>query len=264
MATFLGTERGVWTSFDDGLSWQKLQRNLPATQVSDLAVTDHDLVVATHGRSFWVLDNIDVLRQLDRAGGTAKTVRLFRPAPATRGVDPGVILDYFLPRTPRRLTLDILDPSGKVIRTFTGAVEKKKEENGVPTEAADDDDKGAPPKPTIKPGLNRFTWDMRYPGFTEFAGMIMWAADNEGPLAVPGEYRVRLNVDGRSQEQTATIGLDPRVKGVTSADLQRRFELASEITNHVSRANEAVLLIRGIRAQIASRLTRFLPAMISP
>lgn len=252
---FLGTERGVWTSFDDGQSWQKLQRNLPATQVSDLAVTDHDLVIATHGRSFWMLDNIDVLRQLDRAGGAAKAVRLFQPAPATRGVDPGIMLDYFLPRTPRRLTIDILDPSGKVIRSFIGAVEKKKEERqGDPTEAAEDDEKGAPPKPSIKPGLNRFTWDMRYPGFTEFAGMIFWSAGNEGPLAVPGQYRVRLNVDGHSQEQLAEIRLDPRVKGVTTADLQRRFTLASEITNQVSRANEAVLLIRGIRAQIASRL----------
>lgn len=249
---FLGTERGVWISFDDGLSWQKLQRNLPATQVSDLAVTDHDLVVATHGRSFWVLDNIDVLRQLDRAGRTTKSVRLFRPAPAVRGVDPGVMVDYFLPATPRRLTIDIVDPQGKVIRTFTGAAEKKKEE-GAPAE--DEDEKGAPPKPTIKPGLNRFTWDMRYPGFTEFAGMILWAADNEGPVALPGNYRVRLNVDGRRQEQPVEIRLDRRITGVSSADLQRRFEFASQINSQVSRAHEAVLLIRGIRAQIATRLT---------
>jgi hypothetical protein len=248
---FLGTERGVWVSFDEGLSWQKLQRNLPSTQVSDLAVTDHDLVIATHGRSFWVLDNIDVLRQLDRSGRTTKSVRLFRPAPAVRGVDPGVTVDYFLPRTPRRLTIDILDPSGKVIRTFTGAAEKKKEEDAP---AEDEDEEGAPAKPTIKQGLNRFTWDMRYPGFTEFAGMILWSASNEGPVAMPGAYRVRLTVDGRRQEQPAEIRLDPRIGNVSAADLQRRFELASQINSQVSRANEAVLLIRGIRTQIASRL----------
>ncbi len=84
-------------------SWQKLQRNLPVTQVADLAVTDHDLVIGTHGRSFWVLDNIDVLRQLDSASGN-KSVHLFRPAPAVRGVDPGVMIDYYLPKAPRKLT----------------------------------------------------------------------------------------------------------------------------------------------------------------
>jgi photosystem II stability/assembly factor-like uncharacterized protein len=246
---YLGTERGVWVSFDDGLSWQKLQRNLPVTQVADLAVTDHDLVIGTHGRSFWVLDNIDVLRQLDSTSGN-KTVRLFRPAPAVRGVDPGVIIDYYLPKTPAKLTIDVLDPSGKVIRTFTGAAEdpnKKKD-----AEDADDED-GEPkpaPKPTIKPGLNRYTWDMHYPGFTEFKGMIFWAARNRGPLALPGQYRVRLTADGQTQVQPAEIRLDPRVTGVTQVDLQKRFELATQIQAKVSQANQAVLLNRGVRAQI--------------
>ena len=249
---YLGTERGVWVSFDDGRSWQKLQRNLPATQVADLAVTDHDLVIATHGRSFWVLDNIDVLRQLDATSGN-KPVRLFRPAPAVRGVDPGVIIDYYLPKTPAKLTIDILDPSGKVIRTFNGAAEDPKKKEG---EEADDDDNGPrpAPKPAIKPGLNRYTWDMHYPGFTEFKGMIFWAARNRGPLALPGQYQVRLTVDGQTQVQPAEIRLDPRVTGVSRADLQKRFELASQIQAKVSQANDAVLLIRGIRTQIAGVL----------
>lgn len=250
---YLGTERGVWVSFDDGLSWQKLQRNLPVTQVSDLAVTDHDLVISTHGRSFWVLDNIDVLRQLDRASGN-KTVQLFRPAPATRGVDPGVIIDYYLPKTPATLSIDILDPSGKVVRSFQGAAETKKGE----AEQADDDDFGPKPtpKPTIKPGLNRYTWDMHYPGFTEFKGMIFWAARNRGPLALPGQYQVRLTVDGQSRIVPAEIRLDPRVKGVTQADLEKRFDLATKIDAKVSQANDAVLLIRGIRSQIDALLKR--------
>lgn len=250
---YLGTERRVWVSFDDGRSWQKLQRNLPATQVADLAVTDHDLVIATHGRSFWVLDNIDVLRQLDTSSGN-KTVRLFRPAPAVRGVDPGIMIDYYLPRTPSKLTIDILDASGKVIRTFTGAAEKEKKEG---EDAADDDDEPKPaPKPAIKAGLNRYTWDMHYPGFTEFKGMIFWAARNRGPLALPGQYQVRLTVDGQTQVQPAEIRLDPRVKGVTPADLQKRFDLASRIQAKVSQANDAVLLIRGVRAQLAGLLTQ--------
>jgi photosystem II stability/assembly factor-like uncharacterized protein len=249
---YLGTERGVWISFDDGLSWQKLQRNLPVTQVADLAVTGHDLVIATHGRSFWVLDNIDVLRQLDRTSGN-KAVHLFRPAPAVRGVDPGVIIDYYLPKTPARLTIDILDPSGKVVRTFTGAAEKPKKDGD---DVAEDDDFGPKPvpKPTIKPGLNRYTWDMHYPGFTEFKGMIFWAARNRGPQALPGQYQVRLNVDGQTEVVPAEIRLDPRVKGVSEADLQKRFDLATRIEQKVSQANDAVLLIRGVRSQLATLL----------
>ncbi len=247
---YLGTERGVWVSFDDGQSWQKLQRNLPVTQVADLAVTDHDLVIGTHGRSFWVLDNIDVLRQLDAASGN-KSVHLFRPAPAVRGVDPGVMIDYYLPKAPRKLTIDILDPDGKLVRSFAGAVEKKKEDEDA---ADDDDDPKAPPKPAMKAGLNRYTWDMHTPGYTEFKGMIFWAERNRGPMALPGHYRVRLTVDGKTQVQPAEIRLDPRVKGVTQADLQKRFELATQIRDKVSQANQAVLMIRGVRAQIAGVL----------
>ncbi|NUR44837.1 MAG: glycosyl hydrolase, partial [Sphingomonas sp.] len=250
---FAGTERGVWVSFDDGQSWQKLQRNLPATQVADLAVTDHDLVVGTHGRSFWVLDNIDVLRQLDGTSGN-KALQLFRPAPAVRGVDPGVIIDYYLPATPAKLTIDILDPAGKVIRSFEGAPEPAKKEDEA---GGGDDEDGEPkpaPKPTIKPGLNRYTWDMRYPGFTEFKGMILWAARNRGALAVPGQYQVRLTVDGKAQSQPAEIRLDPRLGNVAPADLQKRFELASQIREKVSQANEAVLMIRGVRSQIEERV----------
>ncbi|GAA3999996.1 WD40/YVTN/BNR-like repeat-containing protein [Sphingomonas humi] len=247
---FAGTERGVWVSFDDGQNWQKLQRNLPATQVADLAVTDHDLVIATHGRSFWVLDNIDVLRQLDGRSGT-KAVQLFRPAPAVRGVDPGVIIDYFLPATPAKLSIDILDPAGKVVRTFEGAPEPAKTE-ATPVDEDEDEPKPGP-KPTLKPGLNRYTWDMRYPGFTEFRNMILWSARNRGPLALPGQYSVRLTVDGKVDTQPADIRLDPRIATVSQADLQKRFELANQIREKVSSANEAVLLVRGVAGQIEER-----------
>ena len=254
---FTGTERGVWASFDDGLSWQKLQRNLPATQVADLAVTDHDLVIATHGRSFWILDKIDVLRQLDRSSSGKKTVQLFRPAPAVIGIDPGVMVDYYLPRQPRRLTLDILDSAGRPIRSFEGANKTKEQEEAEQKakDAGKEPDKTLP-KPSMKAGLNRFTWDMTYPGFTEFKDMILWAAENKGPQALPGAYRVRLTVDGKPLVQPAEIRLDPRAGAVPEADLKQHFELASAIESDVSRANEAVLLIRGVRAQIADRLTK--------
>lgn len=246
---YLGTERGVWISFDDGRSWQRLQRNLPTVQVSDLAVTEHDLVIATHGRSFWILDKIDVLRQLDRQGGTARAVQLFKPAPSVRGVDEGVMIDYFLPKPPEKLAIEILDPSGKSIRTFTGSAAETKAKSDD-----DDEEDGPTPPPTakMKAGLNRFTWDMRYPGFTEFPGMIMWAARNRGPLALPGRYQVQLTADGVKQTQPFEIRIDPRAGNVASVNLARRFELANQIRERVTQANEAVLLIRGIRQQLDS------------
>jgi hypothetical protein len=140
-----------------------------------------------------------------------------------------------------------------VVRSFTGAAEKPKKDG---EDASDDDDFGPKPvpKPTIKPGLNRYTWDMHYPGFTEFKGMIFWAARNRGPQALPGQYQVRLIVDGQTEVVPAEIRLDPRVKGVSEADLQKRFDLATRIDQKVSQANDAVLLIRGVRAQLATLL----------
>ena len=251
---FAGTERGVWASFDDGLSWQKLQRNLPATQVSDLAVTDHDLVIATHGRSFWILDKIDVLRQLDQSSSGKTAVQLFRPAPAIVGIDPGIMVDYYLPAMPKRLTLDVLDGAGRTIRSFQGEVKSKEREaeEKEAKEAGKEPDKVIP-KPSMTAGLNRFTWDMTYPGFTEFKDMILWGSQNKGPLALPGRYQVRLTVDGKAKTQPAEIRLDPRAGNIARGDLEKRFALASAIHDDVSRANGAILLIRGVRAQLADR-----------
>jgi hypothetical protein len=250
---YLGTERGVWMSFDDGLSWQKLQRNLPVTQVADLAVTDHELVIATHGRSFWVLDNVDTLRQLGSLSGPP-AVHLFRPAPVVRRVDPGVMIDYLLPKSPTSLRIDILDSSGKLVRSFAGGLTAEKQKPTDGDSGEEGGHHGPPPKPSMKRGLNRFTWDMRYPGFTEFPGMILWAGENHGPLAVPGAYTVRLTVDGQVQTQPLEIRLDPRVKGVTQADLVKQFQLASAVRDKVSQANAAVLLIRGVRTQLGPTL----------
>jgi hypothetical protein len=198
-----------------------------------------------------VLDNIDTLRQLGSLNGPP-ALHLFTPAPAVRGVDPGVMIDYYLPKAPTSLKIDVLDSSGKLVRSFTGGTtaEKKAESGG-----GDDDFGPKPePKPSMKAGLNRFTWDMRYPGFTEFPKMIMWAARNRGPLAVPGAYQARLTVDGQVQTVPLSIQLDPRVQGVSQEDLVKQFQLASAIRDKVSEANDALLLIRGVRAQIGPAL----------
>jgi hypothetical protein len=181
-------------------------------------------------------------------------VHLFRPAPAVRGVDPGVMLDYYLPKAPATLKLDILDGSGKLVRSFTGGMTAEKK-----AEAGESDDDFGPkpePKPSMKAGLNRFTWDMRYAGFMEFPKMIMWAARNRGPVAVPGAYEARLTVDGQVQTVPLEIRLDPRVSGVSQADLVKQFQLASAIRDKVSEANDAVLLIRGVKSQIGPALQR--------
>lgn len=246
---FLGTERGVRVSFDGGAHWQKLQRNLPTVQVSDLGVTAHDLVIATHGRSFWVMDNIDVLRQLDAKGQPGRGVRLFAPAPAVRGIDQGVSIDYYLPKAPKTLSLDILDPAGKQVESFEGANEEpKKKDEGDGGEKKGNDK--PPTKPAMKAGLNRFTWSMRYPGFTAFEKMILWTSRNRGVAAPPGRYTARLTVDGKTQAQPFEVQLDPRLTGVSPDAIRQRFELAQAASAKVSQANEGVLLIRGIRQQV--------------
>jgi photosystem II stability/assembly factor-like uncharacterized protein len=248
---FLGTERGVWVSFDDGLSWQRLQRNLPSVQVSDLAVTGEDLAIATHGRSFWILPSIAFLRQMTPAV-SAESFHLFRPGAAVRGVDRGVAVDYFLRSPVEEVTVEVLDRDGQVIRTFTG-------EASDTAEAEEEEESWRRPRqgdPSVKAGMNRFIWDLRYPGYTDFPGMILWAARNAGPMAVPGTYSVRVTAGGRTQTRPFEVKTDPRIEGVSIADLQRRFDLAMQIRDEVSRANEAVLLIRGVNQQIDSTLAR--------
>ena len=247
---YLGTERGVWASFDGGSAWHKLQANLPAVQVADLAVTDHDLVIATHGRGFWVMDRIDVLRQV--GPDTPKDNRLFAPAPAVRGLDSGVAIDYHLAGVPKALAIEIIGPDGAVIQRFAGKPEEPKKDGKDAAGGDDDEDGGAPkgpPTASMKAGMNRFTWSMRHPGFTSFKDMILWTSRGNGVLALPGSYRARLIVDGKVQEQGFTIARDPRLTGVSDADLKARFDLATAVSKRVSEANAAVLLVRGIRAQ---------------
>ena len=261
---YLGTERGVKLSLDGGTSWQALQANLPSVQVADLAVKGNDLVIATHGRGFWVMENISLLRQVQP--GMAAETRLFTPAAAIRGVDAGVAIDYNLAAAPKSLALEILAGDGRLIQRFDGKAEDKDKKPEAAGGDDEDDFGGRPPAvPTaaMKPGINRFVWNMRHPGYTGFDGMVLWAGANRGIMAVPGSYRARLIVDGKPQEQGFAITADPRLT-VAQADLQARFDLASQVSAKVSAANEAVLLIRGIRAQADERAkVKPLPAAVA-
>jgi photosystem II stability/assembly factor-like uncharacterized protein len=260
---YAGTEFGMYISFDNGGHWQSFQLNLPNTPVTDIKFAANDLVLATQGRSFWILDNITELRHpslLSQAGANV----LYAPwgavrTPARGGFGrgstlqyplPGAQIDYYLAAAPvGDLTLEILDGSGKVIRKFTSS---------TGTEAPPPDAADAPPSeegeggPRMRSGptrldktagAHRFTWDLRYPG------AWMNAARPEGPngpTAVPGRYAVRLTAGSWTQTQPLTIIEDPRISktGVTQSDLQEQFDHNVKVRDLVSEVNQTVTKVR--------------------
>ncbi len=223
---YAGTEHGVYVSFDDGARWQSLSLNLPDTQVADLVVEKHDLVIATHGRSFYVLDDIDPLRQLAPAAVTG--FHLFEPRDAVRRVQPAVFY-YHAPRAKVSVKAEVIDANGAVVRTL------------------------APPR-AANAGLQRLTWDLRYQGAVVFPGMIMRSAQpGRGPLAPPGRYTVRVSLDGQTQERGFAVVRNPTLPGVTDADLAEQFALAMKIRDKTSEANQAVIRIRDLKEEAARR-----------
>jgi len=253
---FLGTENGIYISFDDGAHWQALRLDLPVTPVHGIQVKDNDLVIGTHGRSFYVLDNISVLRQAT-AAMTNEALVLFDPADAVRSVSRGVMIDYYLAKPADKVTIEILDPAGAVIRTYDGPPSAQPPA-GRPAEMEEAEEgprRGGPaPRVTATKGMNRFTWDMRYPNAVEFPGMIMWAASTRGPAAPPGRYQVRVTAAGLTKTQDFEIRRNAAVPGVTDADLEAQFALARQISERVSEANRAVIRIRSLKEQITERM----------
>jgi photosystem II stability/assembly factor-like uncharacterized protein len=255
---YAGTEHGIYISFNNGENWQSLSLNLPDTQVSDIAVEDHDLVIATHGRSFYVLEDIDVLRQMTPEIARA-AVHLYQPREATRSVNQAAIY-YFLKEPAEKVTIEILDAKGLLVRTFTGTreEEKKAEARRPETQTSEESESGfgqGPPRMRLtNAGLTRFAWDLRYPGATVFPGMILWGANaGQGPMAVPGMYQVRLTVGDHVETRTFAVKIDPRLIGVTEKDLQEQFELAMKIRDKTSEANQAVIRIRDLKKQARER-----------
>ena len=239
---YAGTEHGVWVSFNDGEKWQSLQLNLPDLQVADIAVTEKDIVIGTHGRSIYVLDDVSPIREYKTETAIA-TNHLYKPYYAVRNVQ-NAVFQYYLKDT-ADLTIDILDPQGKLIQTFTGVKSGIKKDSTV---SEDDEDSRKLPPPLMKVGLNRFEWDLCYPAATSFKGMILWGASTtRGPLAPPGIYGVRLTTAGKIQTQSFEIKLDPRIKGVSLADVQEKFRLGIMIRDETSKANNAVIKIREIK-----------------
>jgi photosystem II stability/assembly factor-like uncharacterized protein len=258
---YAGTEHGVYVSFDNGGNWTAFNQNLPDTQISDIVAEENDVVIATHGRSMWVMDNVAPLRQM-KPEVLSSALFLFAPKEATRSAERAAI-DYFLKPQTDKVTVEILDRSGSVIRTFarTAEEDKKAEEERKKRRAEDtDDDDFGPPRqqpPTLRAGLNRFSWDMRYPGATVFPGMVIWSARPEnGPVAVPGQYQVRVTANGVTQTQPLVIRRNPEYTNVSDADLQKQFDLAIQIRDRTSEANQAIVDIRQLKTQIKERLDK--------
>ncbi|HEX3704508.1 MAG TPA: hypothetical protein VHU82_14335 [Vicinamibacterales bacterium] len=252
---YLGTEHGIYVSFDDGAKWESLKQGLTDTPVHDIKVEARDLVIATHGRGFYIMDNISPLRQWGMQ--TTSNLYLFKPNDVLRGLDRGLAIDYSLKQAAQKVTIDFMDAQGKVIRTYTGTPADFEKKPGAAAPAPEDGFRPPEPKPPVAAGIHRLNWDIRYPGSVDFPGMIMWAASSRGPVAPPGMYQVRVTADGESQTQPFAIRREPHaLADVTDADLQKQFDLAMKVRNRASDANEAVLLVRGIKPQIADRSSK--------
>ena len=271
---FAGTETSVWVSFDAGDHWQQLQFNLPHSSMRDLLIKDNDLIVATHGRSFWVLDDISPLRQL----ADLKAPFLFKPGNAWRvrrstnpdtplpidepaGENPpdGAVIDYALPQEATGpVTLEILDGAGKVVRKYasTDAPEATMEELSkqlIPLYWL-----RMPTTLPATPGMHRWVWDLHYT--TPTAGNYEYPISAvpyqtprtpQGPLALPGTYTVRLSAAGKVLSAPLTIKIDPRVYA-TAADLESLFAQQSKLAGMVSKSAAASMQVHSAQEQLAA------------
>lgn len=264
---YLGTERGVMFSRDDGTTWESLKLDMPTVAVHDLKIVSHagydDLVVGTLGRGIYILDGLNALRSWT---GTTKSAdaHLFAPAPGTRwryssnffdrevkgkNPAPAAVIEYYLKKKSEKpVTIEILDSGGAVIRTL------KSEARPVEF-PKDDPDGGEEPEPDFKNdvGVHRALWDFAYEGAKKiWKAKIDMGEPGDGPLASPGSYTVRLNVDGKSYSQPLVVKPDPRVTMTTAQyDEQLRFALATR--DDISRLTAIVESMKSVRAQLQAR-----------
>ena len=242
---YAGTQHGVYISFDDGANWMKFANGLPDLPVTDLVVEDNAIAIGTHGRSFYVMDDIAALRQFGLAPLT--DVAVFKPANATRGLDRPIVT-YYLKNQPKQMTIDFLDAKGQVVRSITGQPPRKEGDTGGGGGGF-----GGPQGAPMAAGMNRFTWDLNSTGVVTFPGMILWGATQNGPTVLPGAYSVRLTADGVTQTQSFQVLKHP-LRPISDADLQFQWNLASRIRDKVNEANLSVIRIRRIKTDIAERI----------
>ena len=258
---YAGTENGIYISFDDGGHWQSLKLNLPTTPIHDLTIKGDDLVMATHGRAFWALDDIGPLRQMNAAAESGEA-HLYQPSPTIRfrgpgftlpatvpvGANPpaGAVIYYSLKTAPKeQITLEVLDAHGKLVRKYSS---KKTGEGASPDEEEFGIRRPGQELPA-EAGLNHFVWDMHSESPTRVPGAVGWGGRPEGPLVVPGTYEIKLTVSGKSETAKLEVTKDPRVSA-SQADLEKQEELALRIRDRVTAGHEAVNQIRSVRSQI--------------
>ena len=244
-------QHGVYLSYDDGMHWQSLRLNMPDVPVADLIVEGNELVIATHGRGFWVLDNIAPLRQMSTAVASA-AAHLYAPPVAIRSGVP-VTITWTLAQSPRRATLEVLDSTGTVLRHW------ENDTASVPAAGAGTAGRrrggGAATIPT-RQGLNRIDWDLRTTPITGFEGMILWGAGLAGPAVPPGRYTVRLVADGQAMTVPLTVQRNPFLPEVSDADLQAQYQFGRMVRDKAEEANMAVIEIRRVKAQLEDRQKR--------
>ncbi|OYU93479.1 MAG: glycosyl hydrolase, partial [Bacteroidetes bacterium B1(2017)] len=268
---YAGTERGIYVSFDDGASWNPLNLNMPISPIRDLQIHDRekDLVVATHGLSFWILDDVTPLHQI-KDGMALADQHLFKPRHAYRmeGGDGGrrgtpldegknaangVLVNYYLKETPKEeLKLQFLTMTNDTIITFSSKKDLKGEPFKVSKDFYENPDAPKPNSVSTTAGLNRFVWNMRYADATEIQGekAPMWAGNTTGPKVVPGQYKVRMILgDKLVKEEIAEIKKDPRVDA-TDADFKAQFDLLMKIHKKLDESHRNINDIREIRKAV--------------
>ncbi len=263
---YAGTQHGAYISYDDGDHWESLSLNLPDIPVADLEVLDHDLAIATHGRGFYILDNINPLRQYRPQMEADAGPVLFKPATAIHDGPPAAI-QYWLKQPAKDVRIDILDARGQVVRSFVDTSTTTLARGGRGGRGAAGGDsaqanvaqqgggrgRGFARPPSKNAGLDTFMWDGRAEGARTFPGMILWGATTNGPLVPPGRYSVRLTADGKTVSQPITVVRHP-LHEATDADLAAQYALAIRIRDKVTEANDAVIQIRDLKKQVDDRL----------
>ena len=251
---YAGTETGMYISFDDGKQWTPFQKNLPIVPITDLLVKDNNLIVATQGRSIWILDDLTVLHQLSEDMVEGERV-LFQPKPAyrTKGSSSGessktagtnhpagVITHFYLKDFTEKdsVSLAYTSVSGDTLAVFKNSSKDKDR------------------KLAVKKGGNRHVWDLQTKGAEKLEGMILWWADLAGPRAVPGDYKVQLTVNGETSTQPFTVIPDPRAEA-TVADMQAQYDFVSEVNATVDRAHQSIKKIRKINTQLEAFLKQY-------
>ncbi|WGD35686.1 glycosyl hydrolase [Olleya sp. YS] len=243
---YAGTETGMYVSFNDGKNWQSLQLNLPIVPITDLTIKDNNLIVATQGRSLWILDDLSVIHQLSKSNSS--DVKLFQPKPTyrmrggfsknsnTKGTNhPNGVITYFNLKNYKpedEVSLTYFDSKGDTIKTVS-TTNKKKD------------------KLEVKKGLNQFIWDMTYEGAEKLDGMILWWASLDGPRAIPGTYKVALNINGTSTAQPFTIVANPNAES-TQSDMEQQFMFIKDINQTIDNAHKAIKKMRRVSEQLSA------------